>query len=177
MKFTRLTVIKRDYSDPRNKKQPMWLCRCDCGIEKLVAGYKLRSGSTKSCNCYRNTLLAKERRFGSGYANMRELFRCYKKSAKKRNYKFELEESYFQKLTKENCFYCGKEPMQVKNNKECFGKYIYNGIDRIDNAKGYTIDNVVACCKICNSAKNNMTMVKFKQWIKDIYSKTVLKDY
>ena len=44
-----------------------------------------------------------------------------------------------------------------------------NGIDRIDSNKGYSFDNVVACCKYCNGAKNTMTQEEFKEWIKRVY--------
>lgn len=30
-----------------------WLCRCECGIEKIIRGQTLRSGTTKSCGEYR----------------------------------------------------------------------------------------------------------------------------
>ena len=33
-----------------------WLCRCDCGKEKIVLGTHLKSGSTKSCTCLRTEL-------------------------------------------------------------------------------------------------------------------------
>lgn len=29
----------------------MWLCRCECGIEKVVCGDGLKTGQTKSCGC------------------------------------------------------------------------------------------------------------------------------
>jgi transposase-like protein len=29
----------------------IWLCRCDCGTNKLVGGRKLRQGGSKSCGC------------------------------------------------------------------------------------------------------------------------------
>jgi hypothetical protein len=28
-----------------------WLCKCDCGAEKAVTGFKLRNGNTSSCGC------------------------------------------------------------------------------------------------------------------------------
>ena len=28
-----------------------WHCRCDCGTERAVAGYRLKSGVSKSCGC------------------------------------------------------------------------------------------------------------------------------
>ena len=42
----------------------------------------------------------------------------------------------------------------------------YNGIDRIDNNIGYTIDNSVSCCKYCNFAKNDFLLDEFLLWIK-----------
>lgn len=48
-KFGRLTVIKFDCVD---KRGTMWLCKCSCGKEIIVAAGKLRSGHTKSCGCY-----------------------------------------------------------------------------------------------------------------------------
>lgn len=37
----------------RNKEgRDMWLCRCDCGKEKVILGKSMRSGFTTSCGCY-----------------------------------------------------------------------------------------------------------------------------
>ena len=43
-------------------------------------------------------------------------------------------------VVQEPCFYCEDEA----DNR---------GLDRIDNAKGHTLDNVVACCYMCNSTR------------------------
>lgn len=48
--FGRLSVISRATKDGRGEWS--WHCRCDCGQEKTVLGYSLRSGLTKSCGCY-----------------------------------------------------------------------------------------------------------------------------
>lgn len=34
------------------------------------------------------------------------------------------------------------------------GHYEYNGVDRLDNALGYTRENCVPACRPCNAAKN-----------------------
>jgi hypothetical protein len=47
--YGRLTVIEEAGQDSR--KQFLWLCECECGNTKVVNGYKLRSGHTKSCGC------------------------------------------------------------------------------------------------------------------------------
>jgi hypothetical protein len=36
-----------------------WVCRCDCGSERIVCGTSLRSGATKSCRCLLKEMLAK----------------------------------------------------------------------------------------------------------------------
>lgn len=52
-KIGRLTVIRRNgqYISPKGKKEPLWLCKCDCGIEVTERGSQLRNGKVKSCGC------------------------------------------------------------------------------------------------------------------------------
>lgn len=47
-KFGRLTVIKRVENKGRNA---CWLCKCECGNEKIIRGDSLKSGHTMSCGC------------------------------------------------------------------------------------------------------------------------------
>lgn len=47
--FGRLTVIKR--AEDKNKTV-MWICKCDCGNIKIIAGKHLRYGLISSCGCY-----------------------------------------------------------------------------------------------------------------------------
>jgi len=171
-RFGRLTVIKRDYSDPRNKADKIfWLCKCDCGNEKNIDGRHLRNGNTKSCGCLRNELTSKRSRLGFGLANTRERISRYKSNAKNRGLEWNLTEEQFTKLTKQNCYYCGAKPKNQSKRKWQNGSYACNGLDRIDNTKGYTIDNVVPCCKDCNAAKGKLTLQEFKDLIKRIYIK------
>lgn len=51
-------------------------------------------------------------------------------------------------------------------------KYIYSGIDRVDNNKGYEDNNVVACCWKCNNAKAQQTKDEFLMWAKLIVAHT-----
>ena len=48
--FGKLTVIERDFT---NKHEACWLCQCECGNTKIIAGSALRSGRTTSCGCKR----------------------------------------------------------------------------------------------------------------------------
>lgn len=60
MRFGRYTVIERgeDYVEPSGRHRVRWLCRCDCGIEKLVSGEALRKGKVRSCGCLQRDLLS-----------------------------------------------------------------------------------------------------------------------
>ena len=49
-KFGRLTAVSRI----PNTSPIKWLCKCDCGNEAVVAGTKLRYGSTRSCGCLKD---------------------------------------------------------------------------------------------------------------------------
>ncbi|WP_225353536.1 alcohol dehydrogenase [Lacticaseibacillus thailandensis] len=51
-RFGRLTVFEFASRNPLNGNAN-WLCRCDCGNEVIVDGYRLRKGQTQSCGCYR----------------------------------------------------------------------------------------------------------------------------
>nr|DAM69209.1 MAG TPA: hypothetical protein [Caudoviricetes sp.] len=50
-RFGRLTVTEYDHSEHDGAH---WLCKCDCGTEKVIAGYLLRNGATKSCGCLKS---------------------------------------------------------------------------------------------------------------------------
>lgn len=50
-KFSRLTVLERVGTD--QGRNALWLCQCECGNQKIVAGYRLIRGTTKSCGCLR----------------------------------------------------------------------------------------------------------------------------
>lgn len=48
-KFGKLTVDK--YKGKNKHNQSIWLCKCQCGNNKIIVGTSLRNGSTRSCGC------------------------------------------------------------------------------------------------------------------------------
>ena len=58
-RFGKLEVIK--YSYIRNS-HAHWLCRCECGIEKVIDGSNLRKGHTRSCGCYKKQYFSESNR-------------------------------------------------------------------------------------------------------------------
>jgi len=167
-KFGRLTVIKRVNSV---NDSTMYLCKCECGKEKIINGAHLRRGKTKSCGCLHKEA-DENRKLSTGLASMRALIRRYKNSAKRREIEYKLTEKQFRKITQQNCYYCGAKPNNISINDRCNGVYIYNGIDRINSKKGYTLNNVVPCCRVCNRAKSDLNLQEFKDWIEKVYKKT-----
>lgn len=53
-RFGKLTVIKPEHVVLSNGGQEWhWLCRCDCGTEKIVKPFRALNGRQVSCGCYR----------------------------------------------------------------------------------------------------------------------------
>ena len=162
-RYGRLLVIGPALEKYRG--EVVWLCKCDCGNETQVRGSCLRSGNTKSCGC-----LGREfHTLPEGQAAFNALYRQYRQQARRRGYKFELTKEQFRNLTQQPCHYCGAEPAQLWKRAEYNGTYQYNGLDRIDPNKGYSIENVVPCCSACNFAKHEMTVNEFAGWLKAVY--------
>jgi len=51
MRYGKLTVVQR--AENNHKGNTMWLCKCDCGGEKIALGYDLTHGRTISCGCFK----------------------------------------------------------------------------------------------------------------------------
>ena len=174
-RYGRLTAIKRIES---KSKTACWECLCDCGKITNVDGAHLRNGSIKSCGCLVVDWNSLTTRLPGGVAAHNKLYNQYKQNAKRRNLVFALSIDDFRQLTSSNCHYCGVSPEQIgyANNTKSSSVYIHNGVDRKNNNEGYTTDNSVPCCWICNNAKRNLSYEKFIQWLDRITEKRNSKD-
>lgn len=103
-------------------------------------------------------------------ASKRRTYRAYKYNAKAKSLCFTLTLKQFEELVRSKCIYCGAVPKQYfkRIGTGDNGKFLCNGIDRINNAKGYTLKNCVPCCGICNHAKGTMTRRRFKAWLRKV---------
>ncbi len=52
--FGRLTVVKVDSQNKWGNYK--WLCKCSCGVEKVVVGGNLTGGNSQSCGCLREEM-------------------------------------------------------------------------------------------------------------------------
>jgi hypothetical protein len=171
--FNRLRAIERHSTKPR-----YWICVCVCGNKKEVFLHNLKQGMVKSCGClvrehakenWRKQAIKNRKEFG--YANSRKIYSQKKRDAKNRGIDFEITFDDFRTISSKNCFYCNVEPLQSNDfGLQTYGVYKYNGMDRVNPAIGYKLDNIVPCCWNCNKAKSSLSQDEFKSLIRNIYN-------
>lgn len=171
-KFHRWTVI-RD-GGFRRLGDHYWICRCDCGAERSVNAVALVRGNSKSCGCYQKDRTRELFSYPPDVIRVNRIFLDYQKRAREKNLDFALIKEQFKDLMDSDCYYCGGEP---KNSFLQHGKPIsvYQGIDRKDNTKGYTPDNVVSCCIVCNKMKKALSHDEFVTHILKVASRFEVK--
>lgn len=173
-RFGRWAVIR--ISGKRRNNSLLWECHCDCGNVGYITGAHLVRGDSRSCGCLAAELAKEKYSLPDGVAAFNSLYGSYRDGAKKRGYKFNLTKKEFRELTEQDCYYCGTSPSQIHINGKN-GGYVYNGVDRLDNNKGYFLSNCVPCCKTCNFAKSEMTQDEFANWIYSVYHNFGLKQH
>lgn len=62
--FGKLQVIKKaeNIIRPSGKQKTAWVCKCECGNEKIIETDRLTRGITKSCGCIKKEAIAKARK-------------------------------------------------------------------------------------------------------------------
>lgn len=155
-RFGRLVVKERRGSD--SYKSSLWLCKCDCGNECLVASHNLRTQHTQSCGCLQRERTA-EAHTTHGHRHTRiygiwntMVARCHRKN------------------TKAYPAYGGRGITVCDEWKNSFQSFYdwamengYNdglSIDRIDNDKGYSPVNCrwVTMETQSNNRRSNITV-------------------
>lgn len=170
--FGKLTVLSGPHKTTRSdgKSSRVYKCRCDCGIEYDIAVNDLlrRDGkATRACKMCRGNLSKERAKTRTGFSgSVNKLYYIYKRAAMKREHAFELSLTDFYELCTQSCIYCGRKPEQKLGHG--LTDFLYNGLDRLDNTKGYISYNVVPCCKACNFAKGTRTYTEFIKWIVEL---------
>lgn len=87
----------------------------------------------------------------------------WKFGAAARGLAWDLSRAACEEIMQSPCHYCGRvgANRQMKRDREIR----YNGPDRKNNLLGYTLENVLPCCGVCNRAKNAMSYEDFLAWI------------
>ncbi len=92
-----------------------------------------------------------------------QLWSTYRSSAKTRGLDFLLSRDHFYELVTSECEYCGAPPnnrTRIADEGTVF-EIPCQGIDRVDNMRGYLSDNVVSCCRPCNVSKADGSLTGF----------------
>jgi len=88
-------------------------------------------------------------------------FTTYRKSAQRSGRQFSLSLPDFLRIISLPCHYCGIYDNRI-------------GVDRVDNQRGYLLDNCVPCCKPCNLMKRSMPVDLFIKKCKEVANHNVL---
>lgn len=92
---------------------------------------------------------------------------AYERGAWERGHSWELSDDDALGMMALPCHYCGAPP---NNESTRAGEvFRYSGLDRIDNTRGYSADNVAPCCFGCNRAKHVDSYEAFLSRIRRIY--------
>lgn len=156
-KFCRLTVLE---FVGVQKEQSLWKCRCDCGQITTTTGNSLTGGNTRSCGCLQKDRVRERCGKPTEDVLVKRVGMHYKHHARVIGLPWELSLQQVQELIHQSCYYCGSAPgntMQLYRH----GPTPYQGIDRLDNSKGYVPGNVVPCCIRCNKMKKVLTAEEF----------------
>lgn len=163
--------IKERIRTSKGQSAIIYSCLCDCGnkIDVRSTALSHRKRPTQSCGCLQKDTakrIGALNQKGEGVSATYNLFRICRTGAKKRGFTFSLTQEQFVSFLSEPCYYCGALKYSTYKNK-----YSYNGIDRIDNKKGYELGNIVTCCYRCNRSKNSMPQDIFLDMCKKIYER------
>lgn len=160
-KYGRLTVEAYLYTDRHPRKY--FRCRCACGGSVVTHTNSLRTKNTQSCGCLmRDSRAAK--RIPGNHSEITAIILGYKRHAKRRGHDWSLTRDEVVEIISDKCHYCGSSPSNTKRHKNTVIPLHYNGIDRMDNSKGYSAPNTVPCCRVCNRAKETLTVREFRDW-------------
>jgi hypothetical protein len=137
-----------------------------CGIKMLEPTEGFRSEFVKRCkDCYTKLKNTEEKRERAERdynkerkANILSHYNEYVRSATKKNVVFNLNADQFELLVNSHCYYCDE-----------YDETKVIGIDRVNSEKGYTNENVVACCSTCNFMKSDLAKEEFLNHICKIY--------
>lgn len=150
-KLTPITIVEKPHNKKSKQRSAWWLCRCDCGNEKIVRSTELLRGDTKSCGCGRKFQNSHNYKGVGKLAKSK--FSHIKYGAIKRDIEFSITIEYAWDLFERQngkCFYTNQD-LEIKTRNS---GGMTASLDRIDSSKGYVEGNVIWVHKDINIMKN-----------------------
>lgn len=168
MRFGNYTLIKF-HSKSETRKLGLWESKCDCGriVFKRTAAFTCEK--TIKCQLCSNRENTKYTILPNQQSCKNKIVIQTRKAAKCRNLEIDLTDDQILHLVSLPCFYCDLPYSNTTRTER--GDYInHNGLDRVDNTKGYLLSNVVPCCRYCNFAKMDVELKDWMSRIEKIYN-------
>lgn len=157
-RFGKLIVVEKSVKRYSNNRGVHWLCRCDCGKETCVLSWSLRSGRTNSCGCYGRTHAWK------GYKEISSSYwSVVKRGAKMRKLPFKINIKFAWELFEKQEKKCALSGLPIDFTRDRRKTKQTASLDRINNKKGYTKDNVQWVHKDVNWLKQDFDQEYFFQ--------------
>lgn len=151
-RFGRWLVLK----PTRVQGRLFWMCRCDCGTEKAVDGYPLRSGKSESCGCAWKERKGSKNPSWQGFKQVPAKFMSrVTNGARIRNIPVRISIEDVQQLFDKQKARCALTGLPIG-----FGDGTAS-LDRIDSNKPYENDNVQFLHKDVNRSKIDLTQERF----------------
>ena len=166
-KFNILTLLE---FDSIKNGEAHWLCRCDCGTEKVLSSVKVKSGWTKSCGCI-SKRIGPNSHMWAGFGDISSSFwRRVISGAKRRNILFKINIKEAWDRFKEQNNMSQLSGIDLEFSKNYIGLPTAS-LDRIDSDEGYTKDNIQWVHKDENIIKGLLSVKELLYWCKLITNK------
>lgn len=166
-RYGRWTILK--LSENKKHGNRLWLCRCECGVEKEVIGSHLNKGRSQSCGCFQRETVS--------------LSSATHKLSRGKTPLYAVWQGIKQRCLNENSYgyqYYGKRGVTISEDWKDFVNF-YNdmspsykeglSIERIDVNKGYCKENCKWATK-AEQARNRKTTV----FIDTVYGKLTITE-
>lgn len=149
--------VKQAWKDENyDKVATYWIDARKKAIETDLEGYLKKNA--EQAKKWRDANPEKVKEINQQKINrMESQYGVYKTSAKTKRLEFTLSMDQFSELVKMPCYYCG-----IIHEKG------FNGLDRLDSSKNYTVENSVGCCKMCNMMKGTISPSVFAHRVEHI---------
>jgi len=145
-KIGKLQII--GLSNKKAGRERLWKCQCECGKNILMRTYALNKRGTLSCGCYRIEKIS------NSYGKISGVwYGKIKGNAQKRKLEFNVSIEFLNDLLEKQNFKCAISGLPIKIEMGRTNKITTASLDRVDNTKPYTEDNVQFLHKHVNYMK------------------------